>query len=104
MIRKMSANIVALCAAGLIFSATVLVQTAAAQSDSLVQSAQITFVMAEEIAMTKVGGGRVMKIELERDRGQLVYEVEIRHDGRKHEVKINAVNGEIIKFKSKRGG
>jgi uncharacterized membrane protein YkoI len=71
------------------------------QSGSLIQDAQITFAKAEEIAVAQVGGGTVMEINLERKYQQIFYEVEIRLHERKHEIKIDAETGEVVKSKSK---
>lgn len=60
----------------------------------------ITYEKAKEIALTKVGGGTVREIELDYEHGILVYEVEIKYNGIKYEVDVNAETGEIVKFKS----
>ena len=62
-------------------------------------SAQISFGEAMEIAVKRIGGGEILEIEFEPGRGGWIYEIKLRHNGRKHEVYINADTGDIIKFK-----
>ena len=60
---------------------------------------QISFERAIEIALERVGGGTVIEAEFDRERGVLVYDVEIRHDMREHDVRIDADTGEIIRHR-----
>ena len=62
-------------------------------------AARISFQEASQIALTQVGGGTVKSIELDRKGGRMVYEVEIRRDGVKYEVYIDAAIGEVIRQK-----
>ena len=59
---------------------------------------QISHVRAMEIAIERVGGGMVTELKLDRERGVLVYDVEIRHEMREHDVRIDANTGEIIRY------
>ena len=59
-------------------------------------SAQVSFERATEVATARIGGGFLEEIEIEYERGLLIYEVTIRFNGRRYEVKINAVTEEII--------
>jgi len=67
------------------------------QSDS--STAQISYEKAKEIALAKVGGGTVKEIELDHENGRLVYEAEVKYDGREYEIDIDATSGEIVKYK-----
>ena len=71
--------------------------TSGLQSDS--STAQISYERAKEIAIAKVGGGTVKEIELDRENGRLVYEVEVKYNGREYEIDIDAATGEIVKYK-----
>jgi len=51
------------------------------------------------IAVDAVGGGTIEKIEYEYKNGQSVYELYVRYNGIKYEVKINGMTGEILKLK-----
>ena len=62
-------------------------------------SAKLTFDDAIEIALKRVGGGEILEVEFERDKGIWIYEVEVRHNFQKYAVYINANTGKIIKFK-----
>lgn len=53
---------------------------------------------AKEIAIGRVGGGRIEEIELEEDDGRLIYEVEVKYSGVKYELEIDAYTGEILSF------
>ena len=96
--KKIRIAITLICVTGLslVFAIPVLAQTT--QNGSLVQAVKIPPERAEGIALARVGNGIVMDIELERKYGQAVYEVEIIHNGRKYEVKIDATTSEIIKL------
>ena len=60
------------------------------------QQIQVSFDRARDIALERVGGGRVRNIELERERGLNFWDVEVRYRRRKHEIKIDASSGEIL--------
>lgn len=85
-----------ICAMGMIFVTAVSAHTATSRP-----GAQISYERAEEIALAKVGGGTVREIELDRERGVLVYDAEIKYNGVKYEVDIDAITGEIVKFKQR---
>ena len=57
----------------------------------------ITFEEAMKIALERIGGGIVWDVELEQERVGLVYEVEIRKDGIKYDVYINAMTKEVLR-------
>lgn len=59
---------------------------------------KITLDKAKEIAMKQAKNGEITKIELDRENGVLVYEVEIRENRVEKEYKINAQTGEVIGF------
>lgn len=63
------------------------------------QKEKISENKAKEIAVEKVGGGTVREIELDSEKGVLVYEIEVKYNGVKYEVEIDAYTGEIVKFK-----
>ena len=96
--KKMWTVITFICVTGLSLAFGMPVS---AQTISLVQAAQITPEKAEGAALTRVGGGTVMDIELKRKNQQIIYEVEIIHNGRKAEIKIDAATGKIVKLESK---
>lgn len=61
------------------------------------QNAKISMEKAKEIALKAAKSGKVTKVELDRENGMLVYEIEVR-DGRvEKDYKINALTGEIVK-------
>lgn len=77
------------------------VQTPQTQSPKTNQSTNSTIGMekAKQIAMNHAKTGKVTKVELDREYGILVYEIEVR-DGRvEKDYKINAQTGEIVKSK-----
>ena len=66
---------------------------------SIAQAQQITMQRAQEIAMQHVPDTVLDSIELERERGTLVYEVELKDTARniEYEVIIHADTGEILR-------
>ena len=60
--------------------------------------AKITFEQAKTIALERAGGA-VKDIELERDRGRLVYEIEGIINRQEYDVRIDAATGEILRFR-----
>ena len=69
------------------------------QSQSGSSTAQISYEKAKEIAIAKVGGGTVKEIDLDRENGRLVYEVEVKYNEQEYEIDIDAATGEIVKYK-----
>lgn len=61
------------------------------------QTQRITRSRARQIALRTVGGGRVVKTELDREDGILVYEATIHYGRYEYEVHVNARNGNVIK-------
>lgn len=61
--------------------------------------AKITANEAQQKAMDRVGGGNLVKCELDYDDGILKYEIEIKNGNQEYDVDIDANTGEIIKFK-----
>ena len=63
-------------------------------------STKITIAQAKQIALAHSKGGKITKVELDRENGVLVYEIEIKVNGMEKEYKINAETGKIIEYKS----
>ncbi|SDO34487.1 PepSY domain-containing protein [Alkalicoccus daliensis] len=57
---------------------------------------QITPAEAKEIALAHIGNGYVDDIELERENGSLMYEVEIEGNGDDVDVYVDAYSGEVV--------
>lgn len=74
-------------------------EIAAGAQTSYSAKAQISYERAKEIALAKIGGGTVREIELDREKERLVYEIEVRYNGMKYEIDIDAATGEILKYK-----
>lgn len=53
---------------------------------------------AREIALNRVGGGIIEKIELDEEDDRFIYEVELDFDGVEYELEIDAYTGEILSF------
>ena len=64
----------------------------------LVNSAQISFERAKEIAISRVGGGTVEEIELEYENSLLIYDVIVKFNSRRYEITIDAKTEAIIDF------
>lgn len=58
----------------------------------------ITLERAKEIALKRVGGGTIKKIEFEREKGRPIYEVKVEYGLKEHEVTMDASNGTIIRY------
>jgi uncharacterized membrane protein YkoI len=67
-------------------------------------SGKITKARAEQIALTKVPGGRIRSAELETARGQRFWSVYIAKPGSKNakEIRVDAVTGQIIAVQTER--
>lgn len=62
----------------------------------------ITAERAREIALERTGGGMVVKIERDYEKGGLiVYEVDVIDADRKYELEVDARTGDIIEYKEK---
>lgn len=53
---------------------------------------------ARNLALAKAPGARIIKIELDKDDGMAVYEIEMRKGAYEYDVKINAKTGSILEF------
>lgn len=60
--------------------------------------ATITAEQAQQKAMERIGGGYLVKCELDHDDGVLKYEIEIKNGNKEYDVDVDANTGEIIKF------
>lgn len=60
--------------------------------------ATITAEQAQQKAMDRIGGGYLVKCELDHDDGVLKYEIEIKNGNKEYDVDVDANTGEIIKF------
>lgn len=59
---------------------------------------------AEAIALKEVPGANesnIVEMELDREHGKMIYEIEIQYNNTKHEFDIDATTGEILKKKVK---
>ena len=79
---------------------TYLAVPVSAQS-SVFGETQISFERAVEIASARSGGGVVTQVEWELRYGRPSYTVKLIDYGRKHEVRIDGVTGEITRHESK---
>ena len=92
--RIVAVALALICALGVTIAAPV-------SAHAYSSAAGITFERAIEIARDAAGGGQVTEVEWALKNGNPRYELEIYHNGRKHEIKIDAVTGDFIKHKSK---
>lgn len=58
----------------------------------------LSFEKAKEIALKKVGSGFVSKSELDYENGKIVYEIDVLSGSNKYEIKIDADNGNVIRY------
>lgn len=58
----------------------------------------ITWEQAKKIALEKVPGGKTTKLELDRENGRMVYEIEVVKNGVEYDFEIDATTGKIIKY------
>ena len=54
---------------------------------------------AIRLATAAVDGGRVFDMELDRERGRLLWEVDVASSGKDHDVKLNARSGKVVRVK-----
>ena len=59
-------------------------------------TARISFTKAIETAVASIGGGTIEEVELEYERGILIYEVNVIYENRHYEVKVDAITGKIV--------
>lgn len=93
---------IAIAAAALLGGASV---SASAQSatykrdvpDSLLKEAKITESQAASIAQKKVPSGAIQNLEMEREKGKLIYSFELKVPGKKGitEVNVDAMTGKV---------
>mgnify|MGYP001631741460 CR=1 FL=1 len=57
---------------------------------------------AKQIAETRLPGGKVVELELDEDDGRLIYEGEIETAAVEAEFEIDAITGEVIKWKTEK--
>lgn len=62
--------------------------------------AQITEAKAREIAQDRAPGAQIVKCKLDRDHGQLIYELELREGRTEYECEISAASGEVLKWEA----
>lgn len=89
-------------AAALFFAITLCLASGAFAGDAYFAGTKISFERAVQIASDSAGGGAVTEAEWESKYGRPLYTIEIIRSGREHEIKIDAVTGEILKSKSER--
>lgn len=54
------------------------------------------------IALDRVGGGQVTKVERELEHGRTEWKYRILHNGQSYEVRVDAASGRITRFESKK--
>jgi uncharacterized membrane protein YkoI len=59
-------------------------------------------VKAIRIATRAVKGGRVFDMELDRERGRLLWELDVASSGKAYDVKLNARSGRVVRLKRDR--
>ena len=78
-------------------------QNQLAENPTRLAGSQITFEQALQIALARTSGGTLKEIELERKKnGVLLYDIEILTNGRKVEMYIDAMTGQVTNIKEKR--
>lgn len=93
---------VLLAAAVSAFAMPAMALTDAQEYTDLLNASKITLVEATEIAAAKLGGGAIVKAELDNYRLKVVYEVGVLTEGKLYEVNVNAATGEVINVKQDR--
>ena len=86
------------------WSAFSISPSVASDKNEAKHSSKITKARAEQIALTKVPGGRIRSAELETARGQRFWSVYIAKPGSKNakEIRVDAVTGQIIAVQTER--
>jgi uncharacterized membrane protein YkoI len=66
--------------------------------DALAKDAKVSEESACTAALSRVGGGEVVSLELEREHGKLIYSVDVKLAGKPgvEEVEVNAIDGSVI--------
>jgi uncharacterized membrane protein YkoI len=72
------------------------------QSAATRSKAKVGPVRAIRVATSAVNGGRVFDMELDNERGRLVWELDVASSGKAYGVKINARSGKVVKLKRDR--
>ena len=87
---------------GSVFALTPYALTQVVQRREPVGSVEprISMARAEDIAMARVGGGLVTKVEFRRQAGRLIYDIVIRYSGWGYEVVVDAETGSILSFET----
>ena len=68
-----------------------------------ISDAILDAILAKEIALAKVPGAKeenIVKLELDRNDGRPVYEIEIIYNAMEYEMEISAADGTILEFES----
>jgi uncharacterized membrane protein YkoI len=86
------------------WSAFTISPAVASDKNEAKHSSKITKTRAEQIALTKVPGGRIRSAELETARGQRFWSVYIAKPGAKNakEIRVDAVSGQILAVQTER--
>ncbi|MDT0126136.1 PepSY domain-containing protein [Paenibacillus sp. RRE4] len=72
--------------------------TGNSSSTSVSNQVKLTVAQASNIALKQVTGGKVTKVELDRDNGRYVYEIELRTAQGEADVDIDANTGKVLSF------
>lgn len=72
--------------------------TGNSSSGSASNQVKLTVAQASNIALKQVTGGKVTKVELDRDNGRYVYEIELRTAQGEADVDIDANTGKVLSF------
>ena len=67
-------------------------------NSSAASQVKLTVEQASNIALKQVTGGKVTKVELDRDNGRYVYEIELRTAQGEADVDIDAGTGKVLSF------
>ena len=67
-------------------------------SATLAKEAKITEDAACQVALSRIGSGKVVALELEREHGKLIYSIDVKIAGKDgvEEVEVNAIDGAVI--------
>lgn len=80
------------------FSAPATPSTPALATPSRAEApGELSSAEAADIALRHVGGGQVTEIEREFEHGRREWKVEIIHDGREHDVRVDAASGAVTR-------